>query len=104
MSDRAFSRLANDLAMADLVREFVGELPARVAALEHAAADLDWDAIRRLAHQLKGAGGSYGFPAITAAAAVVEKSLGEPESVSRALLRLAEECQKIQAEIDDIPN
>jgi HPt (histidine-containing phosphotransfer) domain-containing protein len=30
-----------------------------------------------LAHQLKGAGGSYGFPAITEAAAAVENALAD---------------------------
>jgi HPt (histidine-containing phosphotransfer) domain-containing protein len=62
----------------DLYRQ---TLPGRIAALEAARREADDAddagdeatlAIRRIAHALRGSGGTYGFPAITAAAAAVE--------------------------------
>lgn len=69
------SEFAADPDMAELVQEFIAELPARVDSVvsaykEYRAADL-----QRISHQLKGAGGGYGFPTITDAAAKVEHLL-----------------------------
>jgi len=47
-------------------------LPARIGALESARAAADDDAARRVAHALRGSGGTYGFPEISTAAAAVE--------------------------------
>ncbi len=65
------SSLAADPEMVDLVELFVRELPQRVAALEAAASA--GDGLRRLAHQLKGAGSGYGFAELSAAAAALER-------------------------------
>jgi signal transduction histidine kinase/DNA-binding NarL/FixJ family response regulator len=68
------STFADDPDMAEIVDRFVASLPDRVAALraEVAAGAAGRDALRRLAHQLKGGADGYGFPAITEAAAAVE--------------------------------
>ena len=64
--------------MDDLRRLYREALVARIDALQVArqallAGDLEGaDSIRRLAHTLKGSGGTYGFPEITAAAAALE--------------------------------
>jgi chemotaxis protein histidine kinase CheA len=60
-------------------------LPARIAALTAARTALGDPAsapaaatdIRRIAHALRGSGGTYGFPGISAAAAAVEESADE---------------------------
>lgn len=44
--------------------------------------------LRKLVHDLRGSGGSYGFPAITAAAAALEAALKEGDAPA-ALLPLA---------------
>jgi len=72
--DPIISDLAGDADLADIVEEFVGELPDRIAALTHALDDHNFDDLRRIAHQLKGAAGGYGFSVITDAAGQLEKS------------------------------
>ena len=64
-----YSTLASDPEMAPLVEMFVDDLPERVQLLlDHLQAS-DRDGLRRVAHQLTGAAGSYGFHEITAEAA-----------------------------------
>lgn len=66
--------------MDDLKRLYREALSARIDALEVARQSLlageaeGIDSIRRLAHTLKGSGGTYGFPEITEAAAVLESA------------------------------
>jgi CheY-like chemotaxis protein/HPt (histidine-containing phosphotransfer) domain-containing protein len=69
------SAAADDPDMKEAVAEFVGELPARVAALRALAGADDADGVRRLVHQLKGAGGGYGFDRMTELAAAAEAAL-----------------------------
>jgi len=85
------SEYESDPDMMEIVVEFVAELKDRIATLEslHAAGDLD--ELRVLAHQLKGAGGGYGFPQITEVAGVLEASLKEaapPEQIAGELEQL----------------
>jgi HPt (histidine-containing phosphotransfer) domain-containing protein len=60
-----YSSLSDDPDLGALVTLFVEEMPDRVAALERAFEAGNWDAVQRLAHQMKGAAGSYGFEQIT---------------------------------------
>jgi len=74
-------------------------LPARIAALEAARSELSrpgneaLDSIRRIAHLLRGSGGTYGFPEITESARRVEEasadSLLEPLRTLIETLRAA---------------
>ncbi|MEZ4407848.1 MAG: ATP-binding protein [Polyangiales bacterium] len=66
------SEFADDPDMADLVVTFATELPSRADAMRAALAAGDHDALRTLAHQLKGAAGGYGYPELTDAAAALE--------------------------------
>ena len=63
--------------MVPIIREFVAGLPEQVALLARHLDCPDRDALRRVAHQLKGSGGGYGFAAITAAAARAERAVIE---------------------------
>jgi HPt (histidine-containing phosphotransfer) domain-containing protein len=64
--------------MTDLKPLFRKALPSRIAALEAARAPLQdgpaeaWPELRRLAHSLRGSGGTYGFPEVTEAAGLLE--------------------------------
>jgi signal transduction histidine kinase/DNA-binding response OmpR family regulator len=73
------SDLVGDPEMDALVLTFLADLPYRVAALESAARAADRAGIGVVAHQLKGAAGSYGFMPITDAAARVEASAARPD-------------------------
>jgi CheY-like chemotaxis protein len=76
--DRLVSVYADDPDMAELVESFVASLHEKRNAIASAAREADLEPLRRLAHQLKGAGGGYGFPSLTSAAAEVEALVGEP--------------------------
>jgi CheY-like chemotaxis protein len=67
----------DDPDLQEIVRQFVRDLPDRSSSMLRAAQTSDTETLKRLAHQLKGAGGSYGFPAITEAAAAVENALAD---------------------------
>jgi len=68
-----YSELRDDPEFARLIDAFVSGLPAKIARLDevfHAGSLLE---LARLAHQLKGAAGGYGYPSISEAARPVER-------------------------------
>jgi len=71
-----YSSLAFDPDLAPLVELFVEDLPDRAEMLLDRLQASDREGLRRAAHQLTGAAGSYGFQDITHRAAVVEQKLG----------------------------
>ncbi|UCG32608.1 MAG: Hpt domain-containing protein [Phycisphaerales bacterium] len=98
------SELASDPDMVELVEFFVHELPARAAALETCLAQGDYKQLVRLAHQLKGAAGGYGFPTITEKAAVVEQKARDrvaPEEISSAIWELICMCRAARTRPDN---
>jgi HPt (histidine-containing phosphotransfer) domain-containing protein len=87
--------------MTDLKAHYRKALPARIAALEAgrgpmaAGAAEAWTEVRRLAHSLRGSGGTYGFPEVTEAARLLEDA---PESDRpRQLEQLLEVLRKVAA-------
>lgn len=71
------SQFAEDADMRELVAMFIEELPDKVRAIERLSESRDLDLLRRLAHQLKGASGGYGFPTVGAAAGTLEGTLDQ---------------------------
>lgn len=64
----------------DIIEEFIDGLPKQLDALRQAYARLDWDAMRGLAHRLKGAGGSYGYPELSEVGAAMETAFREHQA------------------------
>jgi HPt (histidine-containing phosphotransfer) domain-containing protein len=62
-----------DASFAELVERFLDGLPERLEQLDTALANNDFDTLCRTAHQLKGSGGGYGYPALTQLAAQIER-------------------------------
>jgi len=93
------SAFRDDPAMVGVIAEFVGQLPERLAQMRQAAGAGLWDVLRRLAHQLKGAGGSYGYTCLTEAARELESHANQAdvEGAVLALNHLARLCERIQA-------
>jgi HPt (histidine-containing phosphotransfer) domain-containing protein len=96
MNDRvrqAFERLR---------REYLEEMPARLAALESAARSGDHAALRTGLHQLAGSGGSHGFPEISAAARALERELptAAPGDIAAALATLHDAVTAAQRHVD----
>jgi len=91
------STLADDRDMKEIVEQFVHDLPARSTAILRASETSDVEALKRLAHQLKGAAGGYGFPRITEAAGALESALDEkldPTSLQQRIEALASLCRR----------
>jgi HPt (histidine-containing phosphotransfer) domain-containing protein len=98
-SDLLVSNLAGDPDLADLLEEFISELPARAGAIEQARAAGDFDTLIRLGHQLKGSAGAYGFPSITEAAANLEhiaRRRASLEELIGAVQSVADLCRRAQ--------
>jgi PAS domain S-box-containing protein len=74
------STFADDPDMKDAIREFVSTLPCRVAKIEQLLKEHNFGELQTIVHQMKGAGGGYGFGSITDLAAKAELALkqGDP--------------------------
>lgn len=70
-----FSSFADDPEMFELIGLFIVELPDRVETIRQAVQQGENDALKRIAHQLRGAAPSYGFSAIGEAAGRIESTL-----------------------------
>jgi histidine phosphotransfer protein HptB len=95
-----YSRLGGDPDLHDIVEMFVEEMPGRVARLLDHLSDGNWDGLRQVAHQLKGAAGSYGFEPISPSAGRVESAVrdGEPEQrIREAVLALVDLCGRVRS-------
>ncbi len=68
-----YSDLGADEDLGELVEMFVMELPNRIDSLQEALGGNDLSTLKTLAHQMKGAAGSYGFHAISPVAAALEE-------------------------------
>src|SRR5437773_2145885 len=93
-----FSALGGDVDLGSLVELYVAEMPRRIEALLKQYDDGNRHELRRAVHQLKGAAGSYGFHALTPAAAQLERSLDidRPEEQIKAELdALLELCRRV---------
>ena len=77
LSKIASKLVAEDNSFSDLVCEFLDGLPARLGNMQRAAANADFDSLHTLAHQLKGSGAGYGYPALSEHAARMEQDAAE---------------------------
>jgi len=68
--------------MADVLPEFVANLPNEVASLKHLLDTRDLAGLQEAVYQLKGGGGSYGFQNLSDAAAIAERSLKSHASIA----------------------
>ncbi|MEM8783189.1 MAG: Hpt domain-containing protein [Planctomycetota bacterium] len=87
---------AGDAEFGELIELFVSELPEKVEAIDATLMSRDFRALRTLAHQLKGAGGGYGFPDITDASRTLER-LAETADAN-----VQEDLDRLQAAAKDV--
>jgi len=95
-----YSSLGGDPELGEIVQMFVEAIPGRVATLLEQLEAADWEGVRRTAHQIKGAAGSYGFDPISPCAAKVENGVrrNEPEEQIRdAVDALVDLCNRVRA-------
>ena len=91
------STYESDPDMLEIVREFASELPERISRIESLLASGAWPDLQTLAHQLKGAGGGYGFASITEFAARLEQALKSGSAEPLVKERAAELCAILRA-------
>ncbi|MFQ5423250.1 MAG: response regulator [Phycisphaerae bacterium] len=92
-----------DPAMADIISAFVGELGAKLRAIEGAFTASDLPTLQRLARNLKGEAGGYGFNPITAAAEKVEAAIinkAPNDKVTDAVDELAHLCLRARSPVN----
>jgi HPt (histidine-containing phosphotransfer) domain-containing protein len=87
----------DDPDMLEIVREFAAELPDRVGELERCLEAGDLAQLQTMAHQLKGAGGGYGFSPITEQAASLEHALKEGQDATVLKDRTRALCDVLRA-------
>ena len=78
---------------AKLVERFLAGLPQRIKSIEEAAAKGDWNQLKVLAHQLKGAAGGYGFAGASVAAAKVEAAVNTDAGAAAIAARVEQLSQ-----------
>lgn len=95
-----YSEFGADPDLGELVIEFVDCMPTRIALMRAYLAARQWPELRRAAHQLKGAAGSYGFDELTQVAAQLEKTVSQTcefTLVEPALQTLVDTSQRLRA-------
>jgi CheY-like chemotaxis protein/HPt (histidine-containing phosphotransfer) domain-containing protein len=75
------SKFANDPEMLELIAQFTDKLPEWVRDLRRQLEEQNLQELRRVAHQMKGAGGGYGFHQITELAAKAENAIKDSTTV-----------------------
>jgi HPt (histidine-containing phosphotransfer) domain-containing protein len=98
-TDPIYSKLGSDPELGELVEMFVSEMPDRIAAILARYDMGDFKELARLAHQIKGAAGSYGFNGLTPAAERLEVSAGKNEPadlIREAVDELIEMCGRLR--------
>lgn len=93
------SAFADDPDFAELVEFFVESMPERQDAMRTSFGAGDYDSLRVTAHQLKGAGGGYGFDGVSERAALLEQlcSEGGPQEIMAAMQDLLNYLDRVQA-------
>ncbi len=83
--------------MVELIEMFTQDLPTRISDIESSVSQSDWEQLRIIAHQLKGAAPSYGFDCIGVVADKIEqhiKSGHDPEDIVKEVDDLVSLCRR----------
>ncbi|ULA62258.1 MAG: Hpt domain-containing protein [Nitrospira sp.] len=85
-----------------LLPKFMTNRKKEVVAMRDALAQQDFETIRKIAHGMKGAGGSYGFDCITTMAATMEQAAksGAADPIRIELDALATYLEQVQVVFD----
>jgi CheY-like chemotaxis protein/HPt (histidine-containing phosphotransfer) domain-containing protein len=96
--DAIRSMFAEDPDLAEVIDAFVTGLPEQIEGMQRALGAGRLDDLQRLAHRLKGAGGSYGYPCLTERAKELEAAAKAKDDETARLImkRLADLCQAVQ--------
>ena len=89
----------DDPELARILNDFVESLPSKMTAMRLALDNNYFEEVRRIAHQLKGTGGGYGYPALTESARGLENAARAKcrQTARAALIQLSTLCQAVTA-------
>jgi signal transduction histidine kinase/ActR/RegA family two-component response regulator/HPt (histidine-containing phosphotransfer) domain-containing protein len=93
------SDFADEPTVKKLLEKFIDRLPERVNTMHALLAGEDVAALKQAVHQLKGAGGGYGFPSITQAAGQVEdrfRAEADLETIRKEVESLVDVVRTVQ--------
>ncbi|MCD4728391.1 MAG: PAS domain S-box protein [Pirellulales bacterium] len=92
------SLYADDPDVAGILDGFVEGLDDQLTEMRRAFSDERYDDLKRYAHRLKGAGGSYGYPTLTDAGKKLENAVSahDREAADRAFEEVAGLCRAIK--------
>lgn len=87
-----------DTSFEPLVPKFLTNRKKEVVTMHDALAAKDLETVRKVAHGMKGAGGSYGFDRISEMAAVIEQAAknGDPVTIERDLPALGSYLDRVK--------
>jgi signal transduction histidine kinase/HPt (histidine-containing phosphotransfer) domain-containing protein/ActR/RegA family two-component response regulator len=99
------SEFASDACIAPMLKDFVKGVAAQIAEASELARTGERKKLGALAHQLKGAGGGYGYAAITDSAGRLEKLAPDAslESLLECTAELTELVQRAEIAFDERP-
>ncbi|TAL08527.1 MAG: Hpt domain-containing protein [Nitrospirae bacterium] len=91
-----------DPDLADLIPGFLANRLKDIATMQDALARGDFEAVRILGHSMKGAGGGYGFDAITEIGAALEQAAKGKDSgsIGKGLLDLFAYLDRVEVIYD----
>jgi len=92
------SQFADDPDIATILDGFIERLGGQVSAMREALAQGRYVELQRMAHNLKGSGGNYGYPALTETAKVLEDAAKarSGQAADRAIVHLALLCEAVE--------
>ena len=98
MPDRVIVEVDEDLS--DLIPDFLAHKRADIDSVFEAVARRDYAAIGRIAHRIKGEGGSYGFDSMTELGSSLEHAAairdnGAVTTLARQLLRYLDQVEVV---------
>jgi len=97
--DKIVSTMIDHRGMKKIIVEYIEGLPMEVAKMQEMIDRNDLPSLKRVAHQLRGTGGGYGFDSITDLAADVENAIKEGkdrESVIKHLDLLMDVVRRVE--------
>lgn len=91
------SNISSDAELQPVIAVFMEELPQLMAQITDACQELDFELLKGLAHQLKGASGSAGFMALSKYVGNVEVMMANEdiEKTKNAIDELGKFCKKV---------
>ena len=91
-----------DASFAPLVPRFMTNRKKEVTTMQAALTAQDFETVRKVAHGMKGAGGSYGFDRITEIAATIEQAAkeGVGETIDTELNSLGSYLERVEVIFD----